>query len=95
MTWKDGANRDDMKFQEKVLPPGSLAALKDSRLQGISISDPKAAEPSEASAGGSLDAAAAGRGSARTQVILPEHRKVIQRYFAREPAGKTKAPANP
>jgi hypothetical protein len=95
MTWADGVERDDVAFQEKVLPPGAAAALKDSQLQGISVGDPTAAEPSEATAGGSLDVSTAGRGSARTQVILPEHRKVIQRYFAREAAGKTRTPANP
>ena len=95
MTWTDGTNRDDVDFREKVLPPAVVASLKDSRLQGISVGDPTAAAASEPSTGGSLDASAAGRGSARTQVILPEHRKVIQRYFAREAAGKIKAPANP
>ena len=44
-----------MAFKEKVLPPGAVASLKDSRLQGISVGDPTAAEPGEASAGGSLD----------------------------------------
>ena len=95
MTWTDGANRDDMAFKEKVLPPGAVASLKDSRLQGISVGDPTAAQPGEVSAGGSLDASTAGRGSARTQVILPEHKKVVQRYFSREPAGKSSTPANP
>ena len=100
MTWTDGTNRDDVAFKEKVLSPGAVASLKDSRLQGVSVGDPTADKPSEASAGGSLDVSTAGRGSARTQVILPEHKKVIQRYFAREPAGKaqtsaTPAPANP
>ncbi|HEX4142773.1 MAG TPA: hypothetical protein VHY91_04410 [Pirellulales bacterium] len=96
MTWADGIDRGDVEFQEKILPPGALASLKDSQVQGISVGDPTADKPSETSAGGSLDVATAGRGSARTRVILPEHRKVIQRYFAREAAaGKTKATAEP
>ena len=95
MTWTDGTNRDDLAFQEKVLPPAAVASLKDSRLQGISVGDPTAAEPSEAGAGGSLDVSTAGRGSARTQVILPEHKQDHRRYFAREPAHKVQAPANP
>ncbi|HEX4129821.1 MAG TPA: hypothetical protein VHZ24_07245 [Pirellulales bacterium] len=94
MTWNDGANRDDVAFQEKVLPPGA-ALLQESRLQGISIADPTAEHPSDTSGGGSLDPSTAGRGSARTQVILPEHRKIIGRYFTREPAGKTAPAANP
>jgi hypothetical protein len=95
MTWNDGTNRDDLEFKEKVLPPGAVGSLKDARLQGISIGDPTAKESAETSAGGSLDVSTAGRGSARTQVILPEHKKVIQRYFAREPAAKATTPANP
>ena len=51
MTWR---------FKEKVLPPGAVASLKDSRLQGISVGDPTAAKPGEASAGGSLDVSTAG-----------------------------------
>jgi hypothetical protein len=81
-------------FKEKVLPPAA-GSLKDSQLQGVSVGDPTADKPGEQSAGGALDVSTAGRGSARTQVILPEHRKVIGRYFAREPATKTKAPAKP
>jgi hypothetical protein len=95
MTWADGVERDDVAFEEKALPPGAVASLKDSQLQGVSLGDPTSAEPSPESAGGALDVSTAGRGSARTQVILPEHRKAIQRYFAREPANKAKISANP
>ena len=61
MTWTDGTSRDDTAFKEKVLPPGAMASLKDSRLQGISVGDPTAAEPSEPSAGGALNVSNAGR----------------------------------
>jgi hypothetical protein len=95
MTWTDGTDRDDIEFQEKVLPPSAVASLKESQLQGISVGDPTAPASGQTSAGRSLDGSAAGRGSARTQVILPEHKKAIQRYFAREAAGKARTPANP
>ena len=94
MTWTDGANRDDLAFQEKVLPPGAVASLKDSRLQGISVGDPTAAEPSEASAGGSLDVSTAGRGSADTS-HLAGAQEGHPALLPRQPVGKAKTPAKP
>jgi len=89
MTWTGGSDRNGMEFKEKTLPPGAVAALKDAQLQGVSIAapTPNSSEPSKA--GGALDPTQAGRGSARTQVVLPEHRKVVQRYFERESSSGT------
>lgn len=84
MTWTDGSNTDDVKFKEKVLPPGGFTSLKESQLLGLSTADPTAKEPVSTTSGGALSTDNAGRGSARTQVILPEHKKVIQRYFERD-----------
>jgi len=84
MTWTDGSSRDEMQFKEKALPPGAIASLKDARLQGISKADPTSETPHPVNAGGALDAGNAGRGSARTQVVLPEHKRVVQRYFDRD-----------
>ncbi|HVU86484.1 MAG TPA: hypothetical protein VHD36_04140 [Pirellulales bacterium] len=95
MTWTDGASAENTQFKEKVLPPGAVASVKDSTLQGVSIGDPTADTPAETTAGGALDTSNAGRGSARTQVILPEHRKAVQRYFARETQGRNKASEAP
>jgi hypothetical protein len=95
LTWSDGTSAENVLFKEKVLPPGAVASLKDSRLQGISIADPTADQASEPSAGGALDSSNARRGSARTQVILPEHRKTVQRYFAREATGRKKTSEAP
>jgi hypothetical protein len=84
MIWQDPVAKEDAAFQEKVLPPGAVASLKESRLAGISAGDPTAAQPSGGSAGGALAAAQAGGGEAQTQVILPQHEKTVQRYFTRE-----------
>ena len=84
MTWKDPAAKGDAAFKEKVLPPGAIASLKESRLAGISAGDPTAAEPSGGSTGGVLASARAGGGEAHGQVILPQHEKTVQRYFTRE-----------
>ena len=95
MTWTDGASAENTQFKEKVLPPGAVASLKDSSLQGVSVGDPTSDSPGESTAGGALDTSHAGRGSARTQVILPEHRKAVERYFARESRGRNKTSEAP
>jgi hypothetical protein len=84
MTWQQPVNKGDAAFKEKVLPPGAVASLKESRLAGISVGDPTAAKPGGGSTGGALGAAQAGGGEARTQTILPEHGKTVQRYFDRD-----------
>jgi len=71
-------------FKEKVLPPAAVASLKQSRLAGVSVSDPTAAKPSGGSTAGALANAQAGGGAARAQVILPEHEKTVRRYFDRQ-----------
>lgn len=91
MTWTGGTDRDGLEFKEKALPPGAVTSLKDAQLQAISIGNPESDQPSGDSTGGALDLSAAGSGSARTQVILPEHRKAVQRYFSRKGAEKTSA----
>ncbi len=84
MTWKDPAAKGDATFKEKVLPPGAIASMKESRLAGISAGDPTATEPSGGSTGGALASARTGGGEAHSQVILPQHEKTVQRYFTRE-----------
>ncbi len=83
ITWSKGTNKENVSFKEKVLPPGAVDSLKESRLAGISASAPKADSTSEGSAGGALGAAAAGGGEARQQTILPQHQKPVQKYFER------------
>lgn len=82
LTFGNESNKDGVKFKEQILPPASLAALKDSRLNGLSQATPKV-DPGGPSTGGTLAGAATGGGSANTQVILPRHRDSVQRYFER------------
>jgi len=82
MTWADGANEKDAKFKEKVLPPSSIAGLKDSQLVGLSASAPTV-DTSGVAAHGALNNTASGGGSAYTQTILPRHRGAVKRYFDR------------
>jgi hypothetical protein len=83
LSWSKGANQENVAFKEKVLSPAAVASLKDSRLAGVSLGDPTAANPAGGSAGGALAAAKAGGGAARGQLILPQHEKTIRRYFER------------
>jgi hypothetical protein len=82
MTWTDGSSEKDARFKEKVLPPSSVAGLKDSQLVGLSASAPTA-DTSGVAAHGALNSAASGGGSAYTQTILPRHRAAVKRYFDR------------
>ncbi len=82
MTWTDGSSEKDARFKETVLPPSSVAGLKDSQLVGLSASAPTA-DKSGVAAHGALNSAASGGGSAYTQTILPRHRGAVKRYFDR------------
>ena len=84
ITWSQGTEKGNAKFKEKVLPPAAVASLKQSRLAGVSLSDPTATKSSGGSSGGALASAPAGGGTARTQLILPEHEKTVRRYFDRQ-----------
>jgi hypothetical protein len=84
MTWSQGTDPKGVAFKEKLLPPASMASMKKSRLVGVSAGDPRLAKPGGGSVGGALASAHAGGGEARTQIILPEHEKTVQRYFSRE-----------
>lgn len=95
MTWTDGTQRDGLDFKEKALSPAAVASLKDAMLQGISKADPTLETPASSKSGGALDVGNAGRGSARTQVILPEHKKVVQRYFDRDTSSPDKGSPTP
>jgi hypothetical protein len=83
MSWQQEVNKEGAAFKEKVLQPAA-ASLKKSRLAGISVGNPTSAKAGGGSSGGALGAAQAGGGEARTQIILPEYEKTIQRYFERE-----------
>lgn len=83
MTWTEGSDESNAKFQEKALPPGSVAGLQDSQLIGLSASAPEVQKGSLA-AHGALNQAAQGGGSAYTQTVLPKHKRTVQKYFERK-----------
>jgi hypothetical protein len=84
MTWTDGSNEEDTIFKEQVLPPASLAALKDSMLIGVSIGAPTVEENPESSTTDALNSATVGSGEAFSHTVLPRHKGVVERYFERE-----------
>ncbi len=83
MTWTEGSDEKNAKFQEKALPPGSVAGLQDSQLVGLSASAPEV-QKGNLSAHGVLNNAAKGGGSAYTQTVLPKHKNTVQKYFDRK-----------
>lgn len=84
MTWTDGTDTQGAKFKEQILPPASLAALKDSKLVGISTGTPETGKAGTDAGRGALKGAAAGPGAAHTHTILPRHRGAVGRYFKRK-----------
>jgi hypothetical protein len=83
MTWGDESSKEGTEFKEVVLPPADLAALKESRITGVSRNAPTG-EDGGPSASGALSGSTAGGGSAHTQTVLPRHRGAVKRYFERE-----------
>lgn len=82
MTWSDGTSEKDLKFQEHALPPASH--LSDANLVGVSRAAPELSANNVAVDHGALDIAAAGGGSAHSQVILPEQRQAVRNFFKRD-----------
>ena len=65
------------------MPPGVLAKLKESMLLGVGQTKPDAGKERDPSRGGALTGAQAGGGSTNAQVVLPQHRTAVERFFAR------------
>jgi hypothetical protein len=82
MDWDNNTSEDNQKFQAHALPPSSH--LSDAQMVGISKAAPQLSANDVSPEHGALDNAAAGGGSGRTQVILPEHRQAVQNFFKRD-----------
>ena len=52
-------------------------------LVGVGQTNPNANNERDPSQGGALTKAQAGGGSANAQVVLPQHRPAVERFFAR------------
>jgi hypothetical protein len=86
LTWGNPQSEEGFKFREEVLPPGALDALKSTPIQEARGGDIIHKKSSEKASSGALRDAAAGSGSANTQIILPRHRASVERYFERKSA---------
>jgi hypothetical protein len=82
MTWDNDTSEKDVKFQEHALPPS--AHLSDAQFVGVSKAVPELSGNDVAAGHGALDNAVASGGTAHSQVILPEHRQAVQRFFERD-----------
>lgn len=82
MTWKDESSADGAKFKEEALPASTH--LSDAQFVGVSKAAPELSGTEVAAGHGALDNAAGSGGSAHSQVILPEHKQAVQRFFKRE-----------
>jgi hypothetical protein len=82
MTWQDKSSEDNLKFKEDALPPSSH--LSDAQFVGVSKAAPELSASDLSTGHGALASAQASGGAANSQVILPQHRQAIQRYFKRD-----------
>ena len=85
LTFNDETSSDaDVKFKDQVLPPATLAAMKDSQVVGLGSGAPQLETGAGPSASGALEGATAAGGSAVHQTILPRHRAAVEQYFERQ-----------
>lgn len=82
MDWDNNTSEDNLKFQEHILPPSPH--MDDAQLVGVSKAAPELAKNDLAVEHGALDNANASGGSAHSQIILPEHRQAVQKFFKRD-----------
>jgi hypothetical protein len=82
MTWQDKSSEDNLKFKENALPPSPH--LADAQFVGVTRSAPELSGAYTSAEHGSLVNAQGSGGSANAQVILPEHRQAVQRFFKRD-----------
>jgi hypothetical protein len=82
MDWDNDTSEQNLKFQEHALPPSQH--MNDAQIVGVSKAAPELAKADASAEHGALDNAAASGGSAHAQVILPEHRQAVQKFFKRE-----------
>lgn len=82
MNFDNDTSEDNLKFQEHSLPQSSH--LTDAQTVGVSKTAPELAKNDVAVESGALNNAQAGGGSGNAQVILPEHRQAVQRFFKRD-----------
>lgn len=82
MTWQNESSEDKLKFQEHALAPS--AHMSDAQFVGVSPSAPELSGSEIMTERGALASAQASGGSANSQVILPQHRQAVQRFFKRD-----------
>jgi hypothetical protein len=82
MTWQDKSSEDSLKFKENSLPPSTH--LSDAQFVGVSQSAPELSANDLSTEHGALASAQGSGGSANSQVVLPQHRQAIQRFFKRD-----------
>ncbi len=82
MDWDNDTSEANQKFQEHALP--SSQHINDAQIVGVSKAAPELAKTDVDVQHGALDNAAAGGGSGHAQIILPEHRQAVQKFFKRD-----------
>ncbi|MDK1032762.1 MAG: hypothetical protein QGD94_12195, partial [Planctomycetia bacterium] len=84
MTWSEGTSEEGAEFKEQTLSTSAMAALKDSKLRGVSAAAPTVRKAGAPKRGGALRGVTAGGGEAHTRTVLPRHKGTVERYFQRD-----------
>jgi hypothetical protein len=82
MTWDNDTSEANLKFKEHALKPSFRPS--DAQLVNVTRAAPEVAGSDVSAEQGALNNSAAGGGSAHSQVVLPEHRQSVQKFFNRE-----------
>lgn len=83
MTWSDPSSEQDAGFKEETLTPAGLANIEKSRKVGESIAAPEESDGTAPNVSGVLSTESAAGGSAHKNIVFPEHKGTVKRYFER------------
>ena len=88
LEFSGNTEEDDFLFKLQALPKGS-PRFQENKLVGISATAPQVNTDSGVSAGGALGGESSSA-AAVSSAVLPQHRKVVEHYFSRNPAPPAK-----
>lgn len=84
MTWQDPTSETNAEFKEETIESAALVNIKRSRKIGESIAAPEISDSASPSTSGVLSRGNPKPGSAHKNIVFPEHKGTVRRYFERE-----------
>jgi hypothetical protein len=84
ISWLGESSEEGVGFEEQILPSSKLDSLANSQLMGESSGAPETDMDAAGSTGGVLTGTEANDSAATVHVVLPRHRKTVDRFFMRD-----------